>query len=96
MPGTEQPQITVEIRGANACGKTVVAQLLFRALRAEQITVIAPPNIEWLPKDPLRQAIADLKARGLSVELIETKTPGPIRPKRQVDARYRKAELVPA
>lgn len=87
MPGTLSPQITVEIKGADRCGKTVVAQLLRRVLRGEQVTVIGPAGIEWLPKEPLRLAVIDLKARGLMVEIIETETKGPIHPKHQIDAR---------
>lgn len=87
MSGTQHPQIIVEIRGADRCGKTVVAQLIRQVLRVDHVTVIGPPQTDRLPKEPLRLAIADLKARGLTVEIVETETPGPIHPKHQIEAR---------
>jgi len=88
MPGTAQPQVRVEIMGASAVGKSVVAQLLRGVLRAECITTIGPPGSDVRRRpDVLRQSIADLKARGLAVEIVETATAGPIRPKHQIDAR---------
>jgi hypothetical protein len=89
MPGTEQPQVRVEILGANAVGKSVVAQLLRAVLRAERITTIGRPGPDVRrPSDVLRQSIADLRERGLSVEIIETETAGPIHPKHQIDAAH--------
>jgi len=87
MSGTASPQITVEVRGAGRCGKTVVAQLLRQVLRGERVTVIGPAGVEWLGRERLRQAVTDLKARGLAVEIVEVDTAGPIRPKHQIDAR---------
>lgn len=87
MPGTQCPQVMVEIRGADRCGKSVVAQLLRRALRTEFITTICPDKDAARGPEALRQAIADLKARGFLVEIIETETAGPIRPKVAIDAR---------
>lgn len=86
MPGTAAPQVIVEIRGAGNVGKSVVGQLLRRRLRAEGITTIGGRDTVLSPSD-LALAITDLKARGLSVEIIEVATAGPIRPKRQIEAR---------
>jgi hypothetical protein len=87
MAGTKAPQLFVEIRGAENQGKTVVAQLLRRVLVAERITAIGPPRADRLAAADLRDAIRDLIARGLSVEIIKTETAGPIRPKQQIEAR---------
>lgn len=87
MPGTACPQVTVEIRGADATGKSVVAQILREALRRHLVTVICPDPDARRDPDVLRRSVADLKARGLSVEIVEVETAGPIRPKRLIDAR---------
>lgn len=87
MPGTLCPQVTVEIKGADACGKSVVAQVLRQALRRDQVTVICTDRDARRSGHDLRAGLADLKLRGLSVEIVETPTAGPIRPKVPIDAR---------
>lgn len=94
MSGTLSPQITVEIRGADRCGKSVVGQLLRQILRVKEITVIWEGG-EYRDKAALYGAINDLKGRGLLVEITEVETPGPIHPKHQIDARGVYAEPAP-
>jgi hypothetical protein len=87
MPGTALPQVTVEIRGADRTGKSVVAQVLREALRRELVTVICADPYARRPAEVLRASLVDLKARGLLVEIVETETAGPIHPKVPIEAR---------
>lgn len=63
-----------------------------RARRAERVTVFCPDPEARRRPDALRHALADLKHRGISVEIVETA--GPIRPKQPIDARAGARPLV--
>lgn len=85
----DHPVVTIELRGLSGAGKSVLAAQIRRLLDELLIAWHGPELLPQRSPGELAVAVANLKKRGLRVELIETQTGRPP----QIDARWPRQSL---